>query len=126
VCSLREEDLVQACRNLYQVSQEAELVAPAAAASAARSYGTQWEEVETRLPQRQQQSSWPAVLRTAAELDAARTTQESLSSQFILESKRKVLLEAELAAPAEAKRALASLRLLATTESGHGDGGLLN
>ncbi|CAE7192204.1 unnamed protein product [Symbiodinium microadriaticum] len=44
-------------------------------------------------------------------------TQENLTNQLLLETKRQALLEAELAAPAEAKRALASLRHFSSSEA---------
>ncbi|CAE7443157.1 unnamed protein product [Symbiodinium natans] len=121
-CNVQEKDLTQACRDLCAAAKQAAAASgPSAVADAARSYVVQWQAVEAGLPQRWPQAEWPAVLQAADALDAERASQDSLSKQLSLETKREALLRAELDAPAEAKRALATLRLdLSCGEQGRG------
>eukprot|EP00913_Durusdinium_trenchii_P025448 g23890.t1 len=78
----------------------------------ARSYEQHWLRAERKFASaaRSSQPLWRSVCQQAERLDAERITQEKISGLLDAELKRKVLLDAELVAPPEAKRALASLR----------------
>lgn len=113
-CSEREEALAAACRGLYELSR-------AAPGTAAKGYELQWLRAEKKLRhlvwQRSRAPTWQMAHHCAERLQVELATQQELSRLLEAELKHKVLLDAELLAPPEAKRAIASLRQLTRHES---------
>jgi len=106
-CLAHEEDLAEACRAIYKVAKVTKL-------PEARSFEQYWLRAEKKF--KSSALPWQRAMDVAEQLDAERVSKEKLSNLLDLELKRKVLLDAELVAPPEAKRALASLRTLARQE----------
>ena len=104
-CLEREEALTVACRRLY--------------ASAASGYEAQWQRAEKKLSmgRRLREPTWQMAQQCAVGWQKELKAQEELSRLLEQELRHKVLLDAELMAPAEAKRAIASLRQLTRHEA---------
>ncbi|CAJ1346139.1 unnamed protein product [Effrenium voratum] len=99
-CTQHEEELTRACRRLCDVAGKA----------GDRSYAAKWSAVEQKLKGLGLRSAWASALEATELLEAEHLCQEKISKQLEQELRRQALLEAELVAPPEAKRALASLR----------------
>eukprot|EP00441_Pelagodinium_beii_P040102 CAMPEP_0197628710 /NCGR_PEP_ID=MMETSP1338-20131121/6895_1 /TAXON_ID=43686 ORGANISM="Pelagodinium beii, Strain RCC1491" /NCGR_SAMPLE_ID=MMETSP1338 /ASSEMBLY_ACC=CAM_ASM_000754 /LENGTH=934 /DNA_ID=CAMNT_0043199703 /DNA_START=24 /DNA_END=2828 /DNA_ORIENTATION=+ len=117
-CNAMEEDLLRACQNLYSTATQAVVDGPEQVIPIARQFAADWEDAESRLRgSKWKQTVWPSIYRASARLDAERGTQDGLNTLLQIESKRRSLLDAELVAPPEAKRALAAMRHAAAQET---------
>lgn len=117
-CNVTEEDLLHACRGIYSVASEVAAEGTDDLVPLARQFTTDWEAAEALLGGMDWKGKvWPSLFRASGRLDAERATQDALTALLQMEAKRKNLLDAELVAPPEAKRALAAMRSLSSQET---------
>jgi len=111
-CRAREEALTDATRRLYITAARAEATGSEAVAGACRRCLADWDGAEPRLVASRAACGavWPKALIAADGLDQEREMQDGLQTILRSEATRRDLLEAELVAPSEARRAFASIR----------------
>jgi len=111
-CRAREEALTDATRRLYSTAARAAATGSEAVAGACRRCLADWDGAEQRLVASRAACGavWPKALMAADGLDQEREMQDGLQTILRSEATRRDLLEAELVAPSEARRAFASIR----------------
>jgi len=114
-CARCEEDLTMAARGLCSTAAQAAWDGPEAIAAPSKKCSQDWEAAEPQLVRAavDRRNVWPLVLKLAASLDSERKAQQALKTVLRGEQTRRNLLDAEIAAPPEARRALAAMRVMA-------------
>eukprot|EP00933_Yihiella_yeosuensis_P024660 TRINITY_DN19122_c0_g1_i2.p1 TRINITY_DN19122_c0_g1~~TRINITY_DN19122_c0_g1_i2.p1 ORF type:complete len:200 (+),score=58.46 TRINITY_DN19122_c0_g1_i2:147-746(+) len=112
-CNKFEEELKDACKALHKTAAKAMVEGPEILKESATNCCAEWNEAEPKLNDPSWKLRvWPDALMIAGNLDKERETQMNLEKLLQVEAMRKNLLDAELVAPPDARRALATMRTL--------------
>jgi len=111
-CTAAEERLTITSRSLYNAADQAARSGTEALVAPSRQCLADWDAAEPRLVATRvaRLNAWPHALHAAHGLQQSRAAQERLQAYLRAEERRQHLLEKELVAPPEAKRALEAMR----------------